>query len=169
MLAQPKNADFVIARVFDAPRELVWHCFTDPNRLKEWWGPKGCTIVASKMDLRVGGTYLGAMRDPEGRVMWGKFVYREIMPPERLVWAHSFCDETGGISRHPLSATWPLELLTTVTFEEQAGGKTKVTLVWSPLNASAEERQTFDAAHGGMRGGWDGTFERLEAYLATTR
>jgi uncharacterized protein YndB with AHSA1/START domain len=166
MLARTKSADFVISRVFDAPRDLVWQCFTEPERMKEWWGPKGSTIVASKMDFRVGGTYLGAMRDATDRVMWGKFVYREITPPKRLVWAHSFSNEAGGITRHPLSPTWPLDLLTTVTFEEQPGGKTRVTLVWSPIDATVQEQQTFDAAHDSMRGGWGGTFERLEAYLA---
>ena len=95
MLAENKTADFVISRMFDAPRDLVWRCFTDPQRMKEWWGPKGCTIVDSKMDFRVGGTYLGAMRDPGGNVMWGKFVYREITPPQRLVWEHSFSNEAG--------------------------------------------------------------------------
>ena len=88
--------------------------------MKEWWGPKGSVIVASKMDLRVGGTYLGAMRAGNGPVMWAKFVYREIAEPERLVWVHSFSDEAGGLTRHPMSPTWPLEMLTTVTFEEVA-------------------------------------------------
>ena len=104
-----KSADFVISRVFDAPRELVWKAFTEPERMKEWFGPKGSVIVASKMDFRVGGTYHGAMRDPAGNVMWAKFVYREIVAPERLVWVHSFSDEAGGLTRHPLSPTWPLE------------------------------------------------------------
>ena len=157
MTAETKSADFVISRVFDAPRELVWKCFTEPERMKEWWGPKGSVIVASKMDLRVGGTYHGAMRDPDGRVMWAKFVYREIVAPERLVWVHSFSDEAGGLTRHPMSPTWPLELLTTVTFErKRRSGKTKLTLRWSPLDATTEERKTFDAAHDGMRGGWGG-------------
>ena len=56
--AATQNADFVISRVFDAPRDLVWKAFTEPERMKEWWGPKGCTVIASKMDLRPGGTYL---------------------------------------------------------------------------------------------------------------
>jgi uncharacterized protein YndB with AHSA1/START domain len=167
MSTQSQNADFVISRSFDAPRHLVWQCFTEPERMTQWWGPKGSVIVASKMDLRVGGTYLGAMRAPDGRVMWAKFVYREIAAPERLVWVHSFSDEAGGLTRHPLSPTWPLEMLTTVIFEAAAPGKTKVTLRWSPLNATVEEQKTFDAAHDGMRGGWSGTFERLEAYLQT--
>ncbi len=126
--AETKSADFVISRVFDAPRELVWQAFADPERMKHWFGPKGSTIVSSKMDLRVGGIYHGAMRNPDGQVMWAKFVYREVAPPEHLSWVHSFSDEKGGLTRHPLSASWPLELLTTVTFEEAPGGKTKLTL-----------------------------------------
>jgi uncharacterized protein YndB with AHSA1/START domain len=169
MNTQSQSADFVITRSFDAPRELVWQCFIEPERMKEWWGPKGSVIVASKMDLRVGGTYLGAMRAGDGPVMWAKFVYREIAEPERLVWVHSFSDEAGGLTRHPMSPTWPLEMLTTVTFEEVAPGKTKLTLRWAPLNATAEEQKTFDAARDGMSGGWAGTFERLEAYLQTAK
>ena len=164
--AETKNADFVISRVFDAPRELVWQAFADPERMKHWFGPKGSTIVSSKMDLRVGGFYHGAMRDPDGQIMWAKFVYREVSPPARLSWVHSFSDEKGGLTRHPLSATWPLELLTTVTFEEAPGGKTKLTLRWAPINATEEERKTFAAAHEGMQGGWTGTFEQLADYLA---
>jgi len=168
MLTDTKSADFVTSRVFDAPRELIWKAFTEPERLRHWFGPKGSTIVASQMDLRVGGTYLGAMRDPTGRVMWAKFVYREIVPPERLSWTHSFSDENGGLTRHPLSPTWPLKLLTTVTFAAESGGKTRVTIRWSPLEASAEEQNTFDAAHDSMMQGWGGTFDRLAAYLAGT-
>jgi uncharacterized protein YndB with AHSA1/START domain len=123
------------------------------------------------MDLRVGGTYHGAMRAANGTVAWAKFVYREIVAPQRLVWVHSFSDEAGGLTRHPMAPTWPLQMLTTVTFEDVPGGersgKTKLTLRWSPLDASAEEQATFDAAHDSMRGGWTGSFERLEAYLAS--
>lgn len=169
MSEKAKNNDFIISRVFEAPRELLWQCFTEPEHMRQWWGPKGSTVVASKMDLRVGGTYHGAMRDPSGRVMWAKFVYREIVPPERLVWVHSFSDENGGLTRHPLSPTWPLELLTTVTFEDEPDGKTKLTLRWSPLNATAEEQKTFDASHDGMMQGWNGSFERLAAYLRTEK
>jgi uncharacterized protein YndB with AHSA1/START domain len=166
MLAETKSTDFVIARVFNASRGVLWSCFTEPERMKEWWGPKGSIIVSSKMDFRVGGIYHGAMRAGDGPVMWAKFVYREIVAPERLVWVHSFSDEAGGLTRHPLSPTWPLEMLTTVTFAEEPGDKTKVNLCWSPLHASAEEQATFNAAHDSMNGGWAGTFERLDAYLA---
>ena len=110
--------EIAITRIFDAPRALVWKCFTEPEHMKQWWGPKGSTIIASYMDLRVGGSYHGAMRDPEGRVMWAKFVYHQIVAPELLVWEHSFSNEAGSVSRHPMSPTWPLKLLTTVTFED---------------------------------------------------
>jgi uncharacterized protein YndB with AHSA1/START domain len=169
MLAETECADFVISRVFDAPRDLLWKCFAEPERMNEWFGPKGSVIVASTMDFRVGGIYHGAMRDPNGRVMWAKFVYREIVAPKRLVWVHSFSDDAGGLTRHPLSPTWPLELLTTVTFEDAPGGKTNLTLRWSPLNATDEENKTFAAARDGMTQGWTGTFERLAAYLTNAK
>jgi uncharacterized protein YndB with AHSA1/START domain len=163
------SKDFIISRVFDAPRELVWEAFTDPERMKHWWGPKGFTVIASKMDLRPGGTYHYGMKAPNGSAMWGKFVYREIVRPERMVLINSFSDEAGGITRHPMSPTWPLEMLSTFTFEEQPDGKTKLTIRWSAYNATEEEQKTFDASHDSMRMGWGGTMEQLEKYLATAK
>jgi uncharacterized protein YndB with AHSA1/START domain len=163
------GSDFVLSRVFDAPRDLVWKCFTDPEHMRHWWGPKGVTVVASKMDLRPGGTYHYGMKAPDGSVIWGRMVYREIVPPKQLVFVNSFSDEKGGLTRHPMSPTWPLEMLSVFTFEEQPGGKTKFTVRWSPLNATAEEQKTFDAGHASMTGGWSGTLEQLGAYLAKVR
>src|SRR4051812_20264057 len=145
-----RSADFVISRVFDAPRELLWKCVTDPERMKQWWGPKGFTVLVSKMDLRPGGTYLYGMRTPDGKDMWGRMVYREIVPPEKIVFINSFSDENGGLTRHPISPTWPIELLSVFTFEEQPGGKTKFTVRWSPYNPTAEEQATFDNGHASM-------------------
>ncbi|MEA2988570.1 MAG: hypothetical protein QOG83_1281 [Alphaproteobacteria bacterium] len=164
---QPETAspDFVVTRVFDAPRDLVWKAFTDPERMKEWWGPKGFSVITSKMDLRPGGTYHYGMKAPDGAAIWGKFIFREIVAPERMVFINSFSDEAGGQTRHPMAPTWPLELLSTFTFED-VGGKTKVTIRWAPHNASEEERKTFDAGHDSMRQGWGGTMEQLQTYLA---
>jgi uncharacterized protein YndB with AHSA1/START domain len=161
-----QSKDFVISRVFEAPRDLLWKCFTDPERMKHWWGPKGVKVVKAKMDLRPGGTYHYGMETSDGKVMWGKFVYREIVPQEKLVFINSFSDEAGGLTRHPMSASWPLEMLSVFTFEEQPGGKTKFTIRWSPHNATVEEQQTFDAGHASMTQGWGGTLDQLEAYLA---
>ena len=158
---------FIISRVLAAPRSLVWASFTDPERMQHWWGPKGVTIVKSDMNLRVGGTYHYGMKTPDGKVMWGRFVYREIVPPEKLVFINSFSDEKGGLTRHPFAENWPLEMLSTFLFEEVEANKTKFTVNWQPWNATAEEHAVFAAGHASMTGGWTGTMERLEAYLAT--
>lgn len=160
------SADFVTSRVFDAPRELVWKCFTEPERMQQWWGPKDVKVVRSEMDFRVGGTYLYGMQTPDGSIMWGRQVYREIVPPEKIVFINSFSDKQGGLSRHPMAPTWPIEMLSIFTFEEVAGGKTKFTVRWSPHNATEEERKTFDAGHASMTQGWGGTLEKLKDYLA---
>lgn len=157
---------FDIVRAFDAPRELVWQCFTDPERMKQWWGPKGFKVIASKMDLRAGGTYHYGMTTPNGTPMWGLFTYREVVPRERLVFINSFSDEAGGVTRHPMAPTWPLQMLSTFTFEDASDGKTKFTVRWAPYNATEEERATFDAGHASMTGGWSGTLEQLAAYLS---
>jgi uncharacterized protein YndB with AHSA1/START domain len=160
-----ESKPFVVSRVLDAPRDLVWKCFTDPAHMKQWWGPKGVKILKSQMDLRVGGTYHYGMQTPDGTVMWGRMVYRSITPPERMEFINSFSDEIGGLTRHPLAPTWPLEMLSVLTFEEQPGGKTKFTVTWRPHNPTAEEQATFDAGHASMTGGWSGTMENLENYL----
>ena len=164
--AQTENTDFVISRTFDAPRDLVWKAFTEPERMKQWWGPKGFTVIAWKMDFSPGGTYHYGMRAPDGSAMWGKFVYQEITPPERMVLINSFSDEAGGITRHPMAPNWPLQMFSTFTFEDVGGGKTKFAVRWSPHNATAEERKVFAACHDSMRGGWGGTMDQLAAYLA---
>lgn len=133
--------------------------------MKNWWGPKGFTVRFSRMDFRTGGSYHYCMRSPDGHDMWGKFVYREIAPPECIVFINSFSDENGGLTRHPMSPTWPLEMLSTFTFSER-DGKTTFTIRWSPYNASAIECKTFNEGRNGMNQGWGGTLDQLEAYLA---
>ncbi|HMA75045.1 MAG TPA: SRPBCC domain-containing protein [Xanthobacteraceae bacterium] len=159
------NGAFIIARTFDAPRDVVFKAFTEPERMKRWWGPKGFTVIASTMDLRPGGTYHYGLKAPDGSTMWGKFVYSEIVAPERLVFINSFSDENGGITRHPMSPTWPLEMLSTFSFTEEHG-RTTFTVKWTPLDPSPEERATFDGAQDNMRQGWSGTMDQLAAYLA---
>jgi uncharacterized protein YndB with AHSA1/START domain len=163
------NKDFVISRVFDAPRDLVWAAFSEPARMKEWWGPKGFTVIHSNMDLRAGGSYHYGMKSPTGEPMWGKFRYLEVSPKQRMVMINSFSDEAGGITRHPMAPTWPLEMHSTFTFDEEPGGKTRFTVRWRAHNASEEEQKTFDAGHESMRGGWGGTMDQLAAYLARAR
>lgn len=158
---------FIITRVFDAPRDLVWKTWTEREHM-QWWGPKGVTIHHAKLDLRPGGMFHYCMRTPDGRDMWGKWVIREVLKPEKLVFINSFSDEAGGLSRHPMSATWPLETLSTITFAAQ-NDKTQLTIQWLPVNATDAERKTFDEGHESMRGGWTGTLDQLTAYLAQAK
>ena len=160
---------FVISRVFDAPRELVFKAFTDPEHMKHWWGPKGFKVIKSAMDLRPGGMYHYGLESPDGMKMFGRFIYREISAPESIVLVSSFSDEHGGITRHPMSPTWPREMLSRFDFEDIGVGKTKLTVSWTPINESDEERETFEKGRPSMTQGWGGTLEQLEAYLASAQ
>ena len=95
--------EFVITRTFDAPRELVWKSWTEAERLAQWWGPKGCTIRVVKLEMRPGGIFHYAMQFKPGHDTWGRFVFREIAAPERLVFVNSFSDANGGVTRAPFS------------------------------------------------------------------
>jgi len=78
----------------------------------------------------------------------------------------AFSNAAGEIVRHPMSPTWPLELLTTITFDDE-GGRTKLTVRWGPLpSATEEERKTFNESHASMQQGWTGTLDQLTDYLA---
>jgi len=160
--------EFVVTRIFDAPRELVWPVYTQAEHLKHWWGPKGFTMLSCTVDLRPGGLFHYGMKSPDGTEMWGKFVYREIVKPERLVFVVSFSDAKGGTTRHPWSANWPLEVLNSVTFAEHAG-RTTLTMRGAPINASELERKTFADSHKSMDQGFKGTLDQLADYLATVK
>jgi uncharacterized protein YndB with AHSA1/START domain len=167
-LSKMSEPEFVISRTFDVPRDLMWKVWTESDRLAQWFGPKGVTIFHSKNDLRVGGIYHFGMRTADGGEMWGKWVYREIVKPERLVFVDSFSDPKGGVTHHSMAPDWPLEMLSTVTFAERQG-KTTVTVTWVPLNPTEAERKTFEEGRESMKQGWSGTFEQLEAYLAKAK
>jgi len=152
--------------VFDAPRERLWEVLTQAEHLKEWWSPTGFTMIAANIDLRPGGVFHCGLRAVDGYKMWGKFVYREIVPPERLVFVNSFSNAAGGVSRHPIVPTWPMETLITVTFEDEGGGKSKLNVRWAAHNATEVEQKTFNASHVGMKATWTGTLDRLAAYVA---
>jgi uncharacterized protein YndB with AHSA1/START domain len=159
------NGEFVFSRVLDAPRQRVWRAFTEADQLAHWWGPKGFKLHVEKLDLRPGGIFLYRMRSTGGQEMWGRFVYREIAAPERLVFVVSFSDAQGGITRAPMSETWPLQMLNIVTFAER-DGRTIVTLRGRAINATDKERATYVAGYQSMQAGFGGTFDQLVAYLA---
>jgi uncharacterized protein YndB with AHSA1/START domain len=167
----PANAgkgEFVTTRVFDAPRSLVWQAFTEARHLEKWFGPKGFKVNVAKLELRPGGTFLYSMQTPDGKKMWGKWVYREIAPPEKLVSVVSFTDENGTPVRHPMAATWPLEVLSTMILSEQ-GNKTLLTGRSVPINASQTDRETFEGGFASMTQGFNGTWDQLAGYLASLK
>jgi len=164
-LARALCEPFVISREFAAPRDLVWQAWTERDRLMHWFGPKGVPLTKANLDFRPGGTFHYCMQTPDGKEMWGKFEYREIEPPKRILLINYFSDSAGGVTRHPFAAQWPLRMLSESIFTEQAG-KTTITFKWLPLDATDEELKTFEAGRGSMTQGWAGTFEQLAAYLA---
>lgn len=153
----------VIERVFDAPRELVWKAWTDPEMAMRWWGPKGFTSPSCQIDLRVGGKTLFAMQSPDfndGKPIWSTGVYKELVPLERIVTTDCFADEDGNVvpaSHYGMPADIPLEMLVTVTLED-VGGKTKMTLRHEGLPAG----EMIDGA--GV--GWNESFDKLAESLA---
>src|ERR1041385_311 len=165
---QTISQDFVFVRTFNAPRNLVWQAWTSPDAFGKWWGPKGTTLRVLKFDLRPGGVFHYAFAFQPGHEMYGRFVYREIVAPERLAFVISFSDAEGGITRAPfpqLKDRWPLEVLNVMRLTELAG-ETTLTLRASPLNASEEERAMFASNTDSMRHGYGGTFDELADYLA---
>ena len=159
---------FTIARVLRAPRDLVFAAWTQKEHLAQWFGPKGCTIPSCTVDLRPGGAFHYCMRSPGAADTWGKWVFRSIARPDRLVAVVSFADADGTTIKAPFDPPWPLEMLMTVTFADHAGvGKgTLVTVEWRALGSDVRSNRTFDEGHGSMQAGWTGTFEQLEAFLA---
>lgn len=156
---------FILTRVFAAPRQRVWRAWTDRDELMRWFGPAGFAMPVCRLDLRAGGGLHYCLRDAAGHEMWGKWTFREVVAPERLVLVQSFSDAQGGITAHPMAPTWPRETLSETRFVE-ADGKTSMELRWSVHNGTPEEHATFDAAHDGMRQGWAGTMAQLDAHLA---
>lgn len=113
-LTLPSDREILMTRDFDAPRELVFKAYTDPKNIPQWWGPRGYTTTVDKMDVRPGGVWRFVQRDQDGNEFAFNGVYREIVPPERLVYTFEFEGMRGHV------------MLETVTFEEH-DGKTKLT------------------------------------------
>ncbi len=162
----PGRKELVITRTFNATRDLVYKAWTKSDMLAKWWGPKDYDTHVVKLDLRTGGIFHYRMVTPAGDQLYGKFVFREIEAPHRIAFVDSFSDKHEGITRHPMSAGWPMELLNIVTFEEK-DGKTLLTLRAWPIHETDEERSTFESAMGSLQHGFKGTLDQLESYINT--
>ena len=124
------DREIVITRVFDAPREVVFEAWTDPESLARWYAPHGCTVRFAKIDLRQGGAFHSCIRTPDGHECWCRGVYREIKAPERIVFTLAIADAKGALVEPKdvgMDPEWPKETIVTVTFAAQ-GRKTLLTL-----------------------------------------
>jgi uncharacterized protein YndB with AHSA1/START domain len=149
-LMTPTDREIVTERVFDAPRERVFATYTDPELIPQWWGPRRMTTTVDQMDVRPGGIWRFAMREPGGKEIGFKGVYREVTPPEHIV--QTF--EWEGMPGHVI--------IETAAFDELDGGRTKVTT--TSLFHTTEERDGMIAS--GMEGGLTESHERLAELLA---
>lgn len=146
-LAKVDDRTLVLERVFDAPIDLVWKCWTEQRHLEKWSAPRGFTIPHSQGDLRPGGRWRVQMRSPEGHDLWLSGVYRRIVPHELLVMTHAWEEE--GVPRH--------ETLVTVRFDD-LGDRTRVTLEQAGFESAG--------ARDGHLGGWSECFDLLAEHLA---
>lgn len=151
-IANP-DTEVVLRRTFNAPRELVFRVWIESEHVAQWWGPGGFTNPRCEVDARVGGSIRIDMRGPDGTVYPMDGIFREIVPPERLVFVTRPLDDKG----NPL-----FEVLNTVTFADQ-NGKTELTLTASVLNATAQAAPFLR----GMEMGWTQSLQRLAAHVET--
>jgi uncharacterized protein YndB with AHSA1/START domain len=144
-------ADLVLTRTFDAPLALVFAAFTDARHLAAWWGPQGFTTPDAAADVRPGGELRLDMHGPDGNVYRGGGIYREIQPPDRIVFETTILDDSDAeLAR----------ILNTIVLVER-GGKTELTLTCRVLHAAP-----IVAPHlAGMEEGWASSLECLAAYL----
>ena len=144
----PSDREFRMKRVFNAPRELVFQAHTDPNHIPHWLGPRRMTTTVDTMDVRPGGAWRFVQRDPEGNEYGFRGEYREVVPPERLVYTFEFEGMPGHI------------LVETVTFEEHDG---KTTVSSTALFDSVEDRDGM--LESGMESGATESWDRLAELL----
>jgi uncharacterized protein YndB with AHSA1/START domain len=151
----------VIERTFDAPVDLIWGMWTDPEHFKQWYGPKGFTVPVAEMEVRIGGKRLICMASPDGGMkMWTTGEYVEIVPNQRLVYTESPADENGNVvspSAMGMPDGYPATTQVTVLLED-LGGRTKMVMT-----------QTGMPADSGAGAGWEQAFDKMGEHIETVR
>lgn len=154
------NNDLLISHLFDAPREVVFEAWTDPQHLQHWYAPEGCTITFKFIDVRVGGKFHSLIQDPVHGPCWITGEYQEVKSPEKLVFTMELSNEHGV----PVSATeagksedWPPAIITTVTFDP-VGQQTKLTLHQTVAEAEAKKTGAYQS--------WFSMFDRLNVLVS---
>jgi uncharacterized protein YndB with AHSA1/START domain len=151
-VATAADREITITRVFDAPREMIWDAWTDPEQIVQWWGPRGFTSTIHEMDVRPGGVWKSTMHGPDGTDYLNHGVFKEVVKAERIVYKL-----TGGRKEDR-----DLQAEVSWIFEAQ-GKKTKLTL--HMLFPTAEARERSAKAYKVIEGGNE-TLDRLREHLA---
>ncbi len=151
-LTLSSDREIVLTRLFDAPRELVFKAYTDPEMIPRWWGQRSATTVVDRMDVRPGGAWRFVQRGADGSEFGFRGEYREIVPPERLVNTESF-DESW----------YPGEAVVTTVLVEQHG---RTTLTTTVLYESREARDAVLKSN--MEQGVAAGYDKLAEVLAST-
>ena len=138
-------------REYDAPRDLVFSAFTDPNHLAQWWGPNGFKTTTLSFDMRPGGVWRFVMHGPDGLDYQNLITYEEVTPPERIVYRHGGGDDVE-----------PVQFRQIITFED-LGGRTRI--VWRGDFPTAGERDRVVKEYGADTGLVQ-TMARLAEYVA---
>ncbi|MGZ3931932.1 MAG: SRPBCC family protein [Bacteroidia bacterium] len=142
---ETSGREISISRLFDAPLELVWTVWTQPEHLKNWWGPSGFTNTIHRMDVKPGGQWDLTMHGPDGTDYENESIFKEVVHHKKIVYEH---------------LTWP-KFITTVEFEAQ-GRRTFIK--WQMLFESTEERAKTIQKHKADEG-LKQNMEKLDAYL----
>jgi len=137
----------VVTRVIDAPREIVWKAYTQPEYVQQWWGPKGFTSPSCRSDFRVGGMFLYCMRSPDGQEGWTGGQFHEIIPHEKILYSLYFADSDGnrvepeeiGVEHEAIDGVYD-----EVRFEDLGDGRTKITLIGNESMESARASGQFE-------------------------
>lgn len=151
------DREIVITRTFDAPRQLVWQAWTQPEHVAQWWGPRGFKTRVTELDLRPGGVWRYVMIGQDGTEYPVKGVFREVVPYERIVTSDEF-DEG---FEHPAAGGLPQGIVLTATLDD-LGDKTRLTL--SIAHPTSEDRRQHEKM--GVVAGWNSSFECLDEYLS---
>ncbi len=165
VLQSTPTDSFIISRSFPVSKERLYQACSSAEEMTKWYSPAGAKSLKAEMDFRPGGTFFYGNQMPDGMVVYGKTLYVEIVPNEKIVSYTRFADAEGEIVSHPMAPTWPRELHTTFLFAAEGETNSHLTVIWHYDGNDQVEKTTFLSALAGMRGGWTGTLDGLTNYL----
>jgi uncharacterized protein YndB with AHSA1/START domain len=145
-----------ISRKFTAPVERLWKAWTEPELMKQWWGPENYSCPEAKMDVRVGGKSILAMKGPDGKLQYSGGTYEEIVPNQKIVTTDQFTDKDGNFMSAKdvgLPGEWPDTMRITIEFKSLAANETQMSIVHQGIPKEA---------HDDCVSGWSSSIDKLQ-------